>query len=136
MADVLVDSNVWIDLFVQHPRWYAWTPSAMAAVFAAGDQPALNQIIYTELCAGYSTRSELDRVLERIGHVRLNLPWECAALTSAAYQAYRNGGSSKTSPMPDFYIGAHAQVSGLRLLTRDAGRYRAYFPQVELICPE
>jgi predicted nucleic acid-binding protein len=96
----------------------------------------LNPIIYAEVSVGYDDIEELDRALPETIVRREPLPYEAAFLAGMAFLAYRGRGGTKQSPLPDFYIGAHAAVAGHRLLTRDAHRYRTYFPRVELIAPE
>ncbi|MGW1678026.1 type II toxin-antitoxin system VapC family toxin [Saccharopolyspora sp. NPDC002376] len=131
----LVDSNVFLDVITDCPQWAAWSGQKLKEV---GEQGAvvINPIVYSEVSVGYSTLDELDAVLPGDLYVRTPLPWSAAFLAGKCFQQYRKRGGEKRSPLPDFYIGAHAAVSRLRLLTRDARRYRAYFPTVELIAPE
>ncbi len=129
---VLVDSNVVIDLATDSP-WANWAADHLDAL--SGEAVALNQLIYAEVSLSYRSAIELDELIGELRLERIGLPWEAAFLAARAHLAYRRSGGKKTSPMPDFYIGAHAQVSGLKLLTRDATRYRTYFPEIELIAP-
>jgi predicted nucleic acid-binding protein len=134
MSGVLVDSNVIIDVASGGSPWSGWSESALREAFDRG-RVTINPIIYAELAAGFASREELDRFLGQAAYERENLPWEAAFEAGRAYLAYRRRGGAKTAPLPDFYIGAHALVRGYSLLTRDARRYRTYFPGLELVCP-
>jgi predicted nucleic acid-binding protein len=129
----LVDSNVLLDVATEDPDWGRWSTEALAS--AANEGPLLiNALVYAEVSIGFSTIEELDDAVPPDIFTRVPLPYEAAFLAGKAFLTYRRGGV-KTTPLPDFYIGAHAAVSGHRLLTRDARRYRTYFPTVELIAP-
>lgn len=130
---VLLDSNVVIDL-ASDSRWADWAAQRLDDL--SGEPFAVNQIIYAETAFSYNSPDELDRLLSELGIERLNLPWEACFPASRAFAAYRSRGGTRTSPLPDFYIGAHAQVSGLTLLTRDAVRFRTYFPSINIIAPD
>jgi predicted nucleic acid-binding protein len=130
----LVDSNVLLDVLNRDPTWGQWSRAALAEAGDAGPL-LINQIVYAEVSIRFSDIVEFDGVLSGAGLVRSTMPWPAAFLSDKCYLAYRRRGGAKTSPLPDFYIGAHAAVLGLRLLTRDAARYRTYFPTVELIAP-
>ena len=135
MAATLVDSNVLIDVLAGDPRWSEWSDEALVEALEQG--PVLvNQVVYSEISMGFPTIEECDLALEVQGVERIPLPWPAAFLAGRAFKEYRRRAGSKRSPLPDFFIGAHAAVEGLRLLTRDASRYRTYFPTVELIVPE
>lgn len=131
---VLVDSNVILDIAYEDPRWRAWSE---AAIEQAAEQAALviNPIIYAEVSIGYAYIEHVEAVLAIDRFRRESLPYEAAFLAGKSFLAYRRQGGSRTSPLPDFYIGAHAAVRGYRLLTRDAARYRIYFPTLELMAP-
>jgi predicted nucleic acid-binding protein len=131
---VLVDANVLLDVLTDDPRWASWSEEKLLDVIET-DQAAVNPIIYAELCAAYRTVTELDRALSGWPVERLPLPYEAAFPAAQAFLSYRRKGGERRSPLPDFYIGAHAMVAGLTLLTRDAPRYRTYFPKVRLISP-
>jgi len=135
MTAVLIDSNVLLDLMTEDPRWFAWSA---AAVERAADRFRLviNAIVYAEVSVRYSRIEDLDAVLPRTMFEREPIPYEAAFLAGKAYLAYRRHEGTKRSPLPDFLIGAHAAVAGYRLLTRDAVRYRTYFPKLELIAPD
>lgn len=131
---ILVDSNVLLDIFTADPEWLSWSQSALANALLKGPV-MVNQLVYAEVSVAYKNLTELDGILSVLKIQRTELPWEAAHLAGQAFVKYRRKGGAKTSPLPDFYIGAHAQVEGLILLTRDARRYRSYFPKVKLIAP-
>ncbi len=132
---VLVDSNVIIDVLTRDPVWQSWSEAALAEA-ADHDDVAINPIIYAEIASGFATIGELDRHLGPEAFRRLPLPSEAGFVAGRAFVEYRRRGGVRTSPLPDFYIGAHAAVSGLTLLTRDARRYAGYFPKLRLIAPD
>lgn len=133
-AATLVDSNVLLDLFTQDPEWSAWSRTRLAEALDRG--PVLvNQVVYGEVAHRFSTIEALDEVLTPDRFVRGNLPWAAAFLAATCYRDYRCRGGRRASILPDFFIGAHAAVLGLQLLTRDAARYRTYFPTVDVIAP-
>jgi predicted nucleic acid-binding protein len=132
---ILVDSNIIIDLLTQDPNWQSWSAAALRDA-ADQDDVAINPIIYAEIAAGFATMTELDLHVGGGAFRRLPLPYEAGFVAGRAFVEYRRRGGVRTSPLPDFYIGAHAAVSGLRLLTRDARRYSGYFPKVRLISPD
>lgn len=131
---VLVDSTVLLDIFTADPKWLSWSQSALADALLAGPV-VINQLVYAEVSVAYRQLVELDTILSRLKIQRADLPWDAAHLAGQAFLDYRRKNGNKTSPLPDFYIGAHAQTAGFALLTRDAGRYRTYFPQLTLITP-
>jgi predicted nucleic acid-binding protein len=131
---ILVDSNVIIDVLTRDATWLAWSGAALIDAADRGEI-AINPIIYAELASGFATIADLD---DRIGAEtfrRLALPYEAGFVAGRAFVEYRRRGGLRTSPLPDFYIGAHAAVAGLELLTRDPRRYTSYFPRVTLITP-
>lgn len=131
----LVDSNVLIDVIKGTPGWSDWSVTALEAAGSAGSM-VINQVIYAEVSVRYADTDELDRDLPVDLFQREQIPWPAAFLAGKAFVEYRRRGGRRRSPLPDFFIGAHAAVTGLRLLTRDPLRYRTYFPTVELIAPE
>jgi predicted nucleic acid-binding protein len=134
MAGTLVDSNVILDVLSEDARWYAWSAAALAQ--AANEGPLyINPIIYAEVSIGVATIEEMEEVLPAASFPRLPIPLEAAFLAGKAFLRYRKRKGTKITPLPDFFIGAHAAVAGLRLLTRDSRRYRTYFPSVEIIAP-
>jgi len=131
---VLVDSNVILDLRTQDPVWFTWSSESLAET-ADRHELAINPIIYAEVAADADRIEDLDRELPESDYRRLPLPYEAGFLAARAFVRYRRSGGSRRAPLPDFYIGAHAAVDRLPLLTRDAARYRTYFPTVTLISP-
>jgi len=131
----LVDGNVILDLATDDANWFEWSAEALSR---AADEStlAINPIIYAEVSIGFRTIEELEDLLPRGDFRRLDLPYEAAFLAGKAFLKYKRRGGSRSVPLPDFYIGAHAAVGGLRLLTRAPRRYGMYFPTVELIAPE
>ena len=131
---VLVDTNVLLDVATEDPLWFDWSASRLAQA-ANREGLAINPIVYAELSVHYDTLEALEAALSGHPFARLALPWDAAFVAGKAYRRYRSRGGAKRSPLPDFYIGAHAAVAGLALLTRDAKRYREYFPKLRLIVP-
>jgi len=130
----LVDSNVILDLVTDDPKWGRWSADALSR---AADEStlAVNPLIFAEVAVGFETVEELERLLRPEEFNRLELPYEAAFLAGKAFLSYKRRGGRRSAPLADFYIGAHAAVAGLRLLTRDARRYRTYFPKLNLIAP-
>ena len=131
---ILVDSNVLLDVLTEDPRWSRWSSDALSE-HADHDVLAINPIIYAEVSVGFVRIEDLDAALPAPTFHRLALPWEAAFLAGKCFLAYRRRGRVRSSRLPDFYIGAHASVSRMTLLTRDATRYRTYFPKLRLIAP-
>ena len=134
MTATLVDANVLLDVATDDPAWGAWSTATLEQ---AADESVLviDPLIYAEVSVGFATIEELEAALPRDLYRREELPYEAAFLAGKVFLRYRQRGGEKRSPLPDFYIGAHAAVAGYRLLTRDATRYRTYFPSIELIAP-
>ena len=134
MNAVLVDSNVILDVATEDARWFEWSSSALAAV---ADESVLvvNPVIYAEVSIRYERIEDVESAVPSSAFRRDALPYEAGFLAGKAFVRYRRHGGARTSPLPDFFIGAHAAVAGYSLLTRDAARYRSYFPTVELIAP-
>jgi predicted nucleic acid-binding protein len=130
----LVDSNVLLDVLTQDPVWLGWSTAALVEAAEAGPL-WINPIVYAEVSVRFSRIEELEAALPAPDYRRAALPWEAAFLAGKAFMQYRRGGGTKTSTLPDFYIGAHAAVADVALLTRDGGRYQTYFPTVELLTP-
>ncbi len=131
----LVDTNVLIDLFDTGSPWEDWSSRTIEWLRSEGPI-VINQIIYAEMAAGFPVEADLESALSPSRFAREYLPWEAAFAAGHAFVAYRRDGGPKRSPLPDFYIGAHAAIRGYRLLTRDMGRYRAYFPLLRIVSPE
>lgn len=134
MTAVLVDSNVLLDVLTEDERWFEWSAEALARC-ADASLLAINPIIYAEVSIRFRRIEDLEAAMPEHRFERLPLPFEAAFLAGKAFVRYRRRGGARGSPLPDFYIGAHAAVSGLALLTRDARRYRSYFPRLELFAP-
>ena len=134
MPGVLVDSNVLLDVLTEDPKWFVWSSGALAR---CADESGLviNAIVYAEVSIGFDRIEDVESALPHDVFVRNPLPWDAAFLAGKCFQAYRRRGGERRSPLPDFYIGAHAAVAGLSLLTRDPARYRTYFPKLSLIAP-
>ncbi len=130
----LVDSNVLLDVVREDPVWWSWSADTLARVADEGPL-VINSIIYAEVSATYATVEEVDAVLADPALVRWEVPWPAAYLAGRCHVEYRRRGGARTRTLPDFFIGAHAAVLGMRLLTRDPTRYRTYFPTIELIAP-
>ena len=131
----LLDTNVLLDIFTDDERWRPWSERAVADAVVAGGV-GINPIIYAEVSLAFADAETLDHRLSALLIERLPLPWGGAFMAGRAYRRYRRAGGLRTSPLPDFYIGAHAVTDGLTLVTRDAGRYRTYFPSVKLVTPD
>lgn len=131
---VLVDSSVLLDVATQNPEWKDWSEGALGE---CADRAILviNPIIYAEVSVGYTTIEALDAALPRALYQREPLPWEAGFLAGKCFLEYRRKGGTRRSPLPDFYIGAHAAIGQLALLTRDASRYRTYFPTLKILAP-
>lgn len=135
MTPVLIDTNVVIDIVGEDPVWRDWSECALADALLSAPT-IVNPVVYAELAARYDRVEDIDGLLRRLGLQREDLPWPAAFLAGRAHLDYRSRGGDRRTPLPDFFIGAHAAVRRYRLLTRDARRYRTYFPTVELICPD
>ncbi len=134
MTPILVDSCIVIDLLAESSGWYQWSLGRLSELSATRPL-AINPIIYAEISSAYDTPADVERALAPFGLMRMSLPWESAFLAGTAYRIYRQRGGNRRSPLPDFYIGAHAMTSGMPLLTRDEARYRSYFPRLQMITP-
>jgi predicted nucleic acid-binding protein len=130
----LVDSCILLDVITGDERWADWSAVQVASAMDTG-RIVINPLIYAEVSVGYETVEELEELLPASDYEREPLPYVAGFAAGKAFLRYRRAGGDKRSPMPDFYIGAHAAVSGYRLLTRDVSRYRTYFPTVEIIAP-
>ncbi len=130
----LFDTNVLLDIATADPVWLAWSEKQLRLALAQGAL-CINPIIYAELAPAFASASDLDRWLDPALFHRLPLPYDAGWIASQAHLKYRRSGGTKTTPLPDFYIGAHAELEKWTLVTRDAARYRTYFPTVTLITP-
>lgn len=134
MSPVLVDSNVLLDVITTDRRWFSWSAGALANL-ASQDVLIINPIVYAEVAGGFISVEAVEEALSS-DFRRDGLPYAAAFLAGQAFRRYRRAGGARRSPLPDFYIGAHAAVAGYALLTRDPARYRTYFPRLALIAPD
>jgi predicted nucleic acid-binding protein len=128
---VLIDSNILFDITGQDPVWAEWSIDAFSRV----QDGRINPIIYAEICYQASSVEEVDQLLRNLDLGYSELPREALYLASKVFRYYRQRGGQKTSPLPDFFIGAHAAALDIPILTRDVARYQAYFSSVKLISP-
>jgi predicted nucleic acid-binding protein len=131
---VLVDSNVLLDIFTKDKAWFEWSADKLSEL-AEHDLIYINPIIYAEISVGFERIEELESALPDDYIQRENLPYEAAFLAGKCFLKYRKVGGERRSPLPDFYIGAHAAIRGWSVLTRDKGRFRSYFPTLDVISP-
>jgi predicted nucleic acid-binding protein len=134
VAVTLVDSNVLFDYFSEDDEWCDWS-SAMIAQAAESGGVAINAIIYAEVSIRFECMEDVDLVLPDGYFLRPPVPWEAAFLAGKCFATYRRRGGTRRSPLPDFFIGAHAAVAGMTLLTRAPRRYRTYFPKLKILAP-
>jgi len=134
VAEILVDSNVILDVVTEDVRWFGWS-SRQLQELAERHVLVINPVIYSEVSVSFEQIEDLDSVLPADSFQREPLPWDAAFLAGKCFLRYRRRRGAKRSPLPDFFIGAHAAVRGMALLTRDPRRYLAYFPTVRLISP-
>jgi predicted nucleic acid-binding protein len=131
---ILVDTNVLLDVVTDDPSWADWSQHQLEAA-SLRDRLAINPVIYAELSIGFARIEELDDVLATANIEFADIPRPALFLAGKVFQTYRKRRGSKTGVLPDFFVGAHAAVLRVPLLTRDAARYRTYFPTTELITP-
>lgn len=130
----LVDSNILIDIFTDDPDWADWSANALITSGAEGTV-GINPIVYAEISVAFEVEEQFEKALQKLGLSLWELPYPAGFLAGKAFLSYRSKGGERRSPLPDFYIGAHAVTSELNLLTRDYQRYRTYFPTAKLIHP-
>lgn len=135
MSAVLVDANVLLDVMTEDARWLSWSAQALERA-AERHRLVINPIIYSEVSIRYSRIEDLEAALPKTMFDREAVPYEAAFLAGKSFLAYRRRGGTKRAPLPDFFIGAHASIAGYLLMTRDAARYRTYFPKLSLIAPK
>jgi hypothetical protein len=134
VAGTLVDSNVILDVATEDAEWVDWSAAMLEDAGERGPL-VINPLIFGEVSVRYATIEEVDEAIPATYYTRAALPWEAAFLAGKAFERYRRAGGARRSPLPDFFIGAHAAIAGLTLLTRDPERYRAYFPKLRIISP-
>lgn len=134
MNRILVDSNVFLDVMTEDEDWFEWSSGVLER---AAEQSVLciNPIIYAEVSVRFKRVEELEAALPGEFIERCPIPYEAAFLAGKCFLKYRRRGGTRRSTLPDFFIGAHAAVTGMTLATRDLTRYETYFPKLELICP-
>jgi predicted nucleic acid-binding protein len=130
----LIDTNVLLDVLLEDEEWIDWSAARVADAAQHG-RVVVNPIIYAEVSSAYDDIESLERALPAQYYVREPLPWDAAFLAGRAYVASRRRGGTRRSPLPDFYIGAHAAVAGHTLLTREPRRYQSYFPRLRIVAP-
>jgi len=130
----LVDSNVLLDVLTEDPTWSNWSADSLAEAAETGPL-FINPVIFSEVSVRFSSVEALDDALPPPDYRREPLPWAAAFLAGKVFMAYRHNRGTRSTTLPDFFIGAHAAVAELDLLTRDVGRYRTYFPTVRLLAP-
>ena len=133
-AGVLVDTNIWIDCIDAKSHWHHWAVEQLQ-ICSEKSPLHVNLIIYTELLVPGPDVEALDALLDIYDTLRSPLPWSCSALAAKAFGLYRRRGGSRLLPLPDFFIGAHAAVANLTVLTRDPAGYASYFPRLEVLGP-
>ena len=131
---ILIDANVLIDVAMDDPVWADWSQQQLDRA-ADDDAPAINDVVYAELSVRYGDMADLDAMLRQFQIDLASTPRAALFLAGKAYQRYRAAGGIRTGVLPDFFIGAHALAAGIPLITRDAARYRTYFPGIVLIAP-
>ena len=130
----MIDANVLLDLLTNDPTWFDWSAAKVKRARSSG-LLVINPIIYAEISNAFVTETALSDYISPTDFVRTPLPFEASFLAGRAFRLYRSRGGNKTSTLPDFYIGAHAEVESLTLVTCDSARYKTYFPKVKLIAP-
>ncbi len=133
---VLVDSCVIIDIITQDPCFSTWSEWALSQAVQSNQRIVINQIIYAEIASGFASSPSLQNFLKNLGISLENIPWTAAELAGKAYKTYRQNKGARTTTLPDFYIGAHAQVRHYTVLTRNPGEMRTYFTDIKLMTPE
>jgi len=131
----LVDTNILLDVLSDDPNWRAWSVNQLEQRSSQGPL-LINEVVYAELSSRFSTEDLLDRKVSELNVALQRMPKRALFLAGHAYERYRRNGGTRSGVLPDFFIGAHAQVAQWPLLTRDVRRYRTYFPDVELITPD
>lgn len=134
MNGVFIDSCVLLDLFTDDLSWVEWSESILEQ-YSQTNTLYINSIVYTEVSIGFNNIEEVEKALAKLGIKVLEIPREALFLAGKVFLKYRKNKGTKTSPLPDFFIGAHVTVSKFDLITRDSSKYKTYFPQAKLIQP-
>jgi predicted nucleic acid-binding protein len=132
---VFVDSCVLLDLFTNDPNWADWSENILEK-YSKTNTLYINSIVYTEVSIGFNKIEEVETAIAELGIKVLEIPREALFLTGKVFLQYRRNKGTKQSPLPDFFIGAHATVSQFNLITRDSAKYNTYYPQLKLIDPK
>jgi len=135
MKGVFVDSCILLDLFTDDPNWADWSENILDK-YSQTNTLYINSIVYTEVSIGFNKIEEVETAISQLGIKVLEIPREALFLTGKVFLKYRKNKGTKNSPLPDFFIGAHAIVSKFDLITRDSIKYKTYFPQLKLIHPD
>lgn len=131
---VIVDTNVLLDVVTDDPVWYDWSSRQLEGLSLSGNL-AINDVIFAELCPGFDSFEEVDGLIAEMGLAIRPIPRAALFLAAKVHEAYRSRGGKWLGVLPDFFVGAHAAVEGMPVLTRDTQRFRTYFPTLELITP-
>ncbi|MDP1646640.1 MAG: type II toxin-antitoxin system VapC family toxin [Rubrivivax sp.] len=131
---LLVDTKVLVDVLQDDPQWANWSIGQMRAQ-ASIHQLTINPVIYAEISLSFSTLEALDGIVATLALELRGIPRPALFLAGKAYVQYRKRGGSRLQVLPEFFIGAHAAVEGWPLLTRDATRFRTYFPTLQVVAP-
>jgi hypothetical protein len=134
MKGIFVDSCILLDLFTDDPNWADWSEKILDQ-YSQTNTLYMNSIVYTEVSIGFNKIEEVEKAIFLLGIKVLEIPREALFLAGKVFLKYRKNKETKNSPLPDFFIGAHAIVSNFNLITRDSTKYKTYFPQLKLICP-
>ncbi|NWH06101.1 type II toxin-antitoxin system VapC family toxin [Desulfobacter latus] len=134
MNGIFIDSCVLLDLFTNDPKWGNWSEDVLSQC-SQTNTLFINSIVYTEISIGFNRIEEVEEAVEQVGVKVLEIPREALFLAGKTFLEYRRNKGTKSSTLPDFFIGAHATVSSFDLVTRDIAKYRTYFPNIKLICP-
>lgn len=132
---IFIDSNILLDIFTKDPNWYEWSSRILTDFY--DKQPlAINSIVYAEVSIGFNKIEDLEEALPLDCFEFLPLTKEIAFLAGKCFLKYKKNGGQKGATLPDFFIGAHASVLNIPLITRDISRYKTYFPNLKLISPQ
>jgi predicted nucleic acid-binding protein len=134
MSGIFIDSNIILDLFLDDPNWAQWSETTLEH-YARHGRLYISPVVYSEISIGFERIEDLEQAVAAAGFQMVPIPREALFLAGKAFMAYRQRSGRKSSPLPDFFIGAQAAVIGLPLITRDVARYRTYFPSLKLIHP-
>jgi len=135
MTSTLIDTNVLLDIVEKRENWLAWSEASVRRLLKEGPI-VINPVIYAEASVPYIDEAEFAAIVDTVWLRREDLPWNAAFRAGKAFLQYRKKGGEKGRNLPDFFIGAHAAVKRYRLLTRDALRFRTYFPEIDIVAPD